>query len=106
MALWQTERVRSLLAAAGYSTERVEIKTTGDLTPDVPLSSIGSRALFTKQIDDALLAGRVDLAVHSRTCRPGFLKVSAWVLSASGKTPGMRWSLALSSSGSPYPKGL
>ena len=65
LALWQTERVRSLLAAAGYSTERVEIKTTGDLTPDVPLSSIGSRALFTKQIDDALLAGRVDLAVHS-----------------------------------------
>jgi hydroxymethylbilane synthase len=43
----------------------VEIKTTGDLTPDVPLSRIGSRALFTKQIDDALLQGRVDLAVHS-----------------------------------------
>jgi hydroxymethylbilane synthase len=65
LALWQTERVRSLLAAAGYQTERIEIKTTGDLTPDVPLSQIGTRALFTKQIDDALLQGRIDLAVHS-----------------------------------------
>ena len=54
-----------LLAAAGHPTERIEIKTTGDLTPDVPLSRIGSRALFTKQIDDALLEHRIDLAVHS-----------------------------------------
>jgi hydroxymethylbilane synthase len=65
LAVWQTERVRSLLRQNGYQTERVEIKTTGDLTPDVPLARIGSRALFTKQIDDALLEGRIDLAVHS-----------------------------------------
>jgi hydroxymethylbilane synthase len=65
LALWQAERIRSVLAAAGYQTQLVEIKTTGDLAPDVPLSSIGSRALFTKQIDDALLAGQIDLAVHS-----------------------------------------
>jgi hydroxymethylbilane synthase len=65
LALWQTERVRSLLQAFGYETERIEIKTTGDLTPDVPLARIGSRALFTKQIDDALLEHRIDLAVHS-----------------------------------------
>jgi hydroxymethylbilane synthase len=65
LALWQTERVRTLLAAAGQPTDRVEIKTTGDLTPNVPLSQIGSRALFTKQIDDALLEHRIDLAVHS-----------------------------------------
>jgi hydroxymethylbilane synthase len=63
--VWQTERVRALLRAHGCETERVEIRTTGDLTPDVPLSQIGSRALFTKQIDDALLEGRIDLAVHS-----------------------------------------
>ena len=65
LALWQTERVRSLLASAGHQTERVEIKTTGDLAADVPLSRIGARALFTKQIDDALLERRIDLAVHS-----------------------------------------
>jgi hydroxymethylbilane synthase len=65
LALWQTERVRSLLEAAGYRTERVEIRTTGDLIQDVPLTRIGARALFTKQIDDALIAERIDLAVHS-----------------------------------------
>ncbi|HEX6435273.1 MAG TPA: hydroxymethylbilane synthase [Gemmatimonadales bacterium] len=65
LALWQAERIRSLLAAAGHETQRVEIKTTGDLAPDAPLSQLGSRALFTKQIDDALLEGRIDLAVHS-----------------------------------------
>jgi hydroxymethylbilane synthase len=63
--VWQTERVRALLRQHGFQTERVEIRTTGDLTPDVPLARIGSRALFTKQIDDALLEGRIDLAVHS-----------------------------------------
>ena len=65
LALWQTERMRTLLAAGGHPTDRIEINTTGDLTPDVPLSRIGSRALFTKQIDDALLDRRIDLAVHS-----------------------------------------
>ncbi|MGH7508395.1 MAG: hydroxymethylbilane synthase [Gemmatimonadales bacterium] len=65
LALWQTERIRDLLRRAGCETERLEIKTTGDLTPDVPLTQIGGRALFTKQIDDALVQGRIDLAVHS-----------------------------------------
>jgi hydroxymethylbilane synthase len=65
LALWQTERVRARLAEHGYATERVEIRTTGDAIQDVPLSRIGGRALFTKQLDDALLEGRIDLAVHS-----------------------------------------
>lgn len=65
LALWQAERIRSILAAAGHETLRVEIKTTGDLAPEASLSQLGSRALFTKQIDDALLEGRIDLAVHS-----------------------------------------
>jgi hydroxymethylbilane synthase len=65
LALWQTEHVRARLHAAGYETERVEIRTTGDLVQHLPLSEIGSRALFTRQIDDAMLDGRIDLAVHS-----------------------------------------
>jgi hydroxymethylbilane synthase len=65
LALWQTERIRSQLASAGRETERVEIKTTGDLAPEVPFATLGTRALFTKQIDDALLEHRIDLAVHS-----------------------------------------
>ena len=65
LALWQTEHVRARLHAAGYATERVEIRTTGDMVQHVPLAQIGSRALFTRQIDDAMLEGRIDLAVHS-----------------------------------------
>ena len=65
LALWQTDRVRALLADAGHPTERVEIRTTGDMVPDVPLARIGSTALFTRQLDEAMLAGRIDLAVHS-----------------------------------------
>jgi hydroxymethylbilane synthase len=65
LALWQTDKVCSLLHAAGHATERVEIRTIGDLAQDVPFSRIGGRALFTKQIDDAMLEGRIDLAVHS-----------------------------------------
>ena len=65
LALWQTEAVRTRLHALGYATERLEIRTTGDVVLDIPLASIGSRALFTKQLDDAMLEGRIDLAVHS-----------------------------------------
>jgi hydroxymethylbilane synthase len=65
LALWQTERIRELLTAAGHPTERVAIRTTGDSVQDVPLARIGSAALFTRQIDEAMLAGRIDLAVHS-----------------------------------------
>ena len=65
LARWQTDRVRRVLERAGVATERVEIRTTGDEVQHVPLSRIGSRALFTRQIDDAMLEGRIDLAVHS-----------------------------------------
>jgi hydroxymethylbilane synthase len=65
LALWQTERVRRLLAEACHPTERIEIRTTGDMVQDVALARIGSAALFTRQIDEALLAGRIDLGVHS-----------------------------------------
>lgn len=65
LALWQTERVRRQLEAFGHRTERIEIRTTGDVVEDVPLSRIGARALFTRQIDEAMLEGRIDLAVHS-----------------------------------------
>jgi hydroxymethylbilane synthase len=65
LARRQTERIRERLQRAGYQTEPLEIRTTGDEVQHVPLSRIGSRALFTRQIDDAMLEGRIDLAVHS-----------------------------------------
>ena len=85
LALWQTERVRTLLAAAGHPTDRIEIKTTGDLTPNLPLSRIGSRALFTKQIDDALLEFRIDLAVHSLKDLPTVLPDGITVAAVSAR---------------------
>jgi hydroxymethylbilane synthase len=84
LALWQTERIRSLLSGGGYQSELVKIKTTGDLTPDVPLARIGSRALFTKQLDDALLEERIDLAVHSLKDLPTQLPVGT-VIGAVGE---------------------
>ena len=65
LALWQTERIRLRLTEAGHETDRIEIRTTGDMVQDVPLARIGSTALFTRQIDEAMLTGRIDLAVHS-----------------------------------------
>jgi hydroxymethylbilane synthase len=65
LALWQTERVRTELGARGVATRRIEITTTGDAVLDVPLARIGSVALFTRQLDEALLDGRIDCAVHS-----------------------------------------
>ena len=65
LALWQAHRVQELLERAGTGTELVPIRTTGDVIADVPLSRIGTVAIFTAQLDEALLAGRIDLAVHS-----------------------------------------
>lgn len=65
LALHQTALMEARLHAAGLVTRRVEITTTGDAVTDRPLSRIGSVALFTRQLDEALLAGRIDLAVHS-----------------------------------------
>ncbi|MGH8208602.1 MAG: hydroxymethylbilane synthase, partial [Steroidobacteraceae bacterium] len=67
LALWQARHVESLVKGLQDAPviELVHIKTQGDLRTDVPLWSVGGRAFFTKEIDRALLAGEVDLAVHS-----------------------------------------
>lgn len=65
LALWQARRVAERLAGLGIDTEIAIIRTTGDRITDVPLARVGSKGLFTKEIEEALLAGRIDLAVHS-----------------------------------------
>jgi len=67
LALWQANWVKAALERqwAGLTVELVPIKTTGDKILNVPLAEVGGKGLFTKEIDDALLAGRVDIAVHS-----------------------------------------
>jgi len=65
LALWQARWVQARLAELGLESRIEIIKTTGDKVLSIPLSSVGGKGLFTKEIEDALLAGEVDLAVHS-----------------------------------------
>ena len=67
LALWQAGWVKSQLLSAHkeLSIELVTIKTTGDKILDVPLAKVGGKGLFVKEIEEALLEGRTDLAVHS-----------------------------------------
>jgi len=65
LALWQARWVQARLAGLGLESRIEIIKTTGDKVLSVPLSSVGGKGLFTKEIEDALLAREVDLAVHS-----------------------------------------
>lgn len=67
LALWQANWAKNELEKrwAGLTVEVVPIKTTGDKFLDVPLAKIGGKGLFTKEIDEALLDARIDLAVHS-----------------------------------------
>ena len=83
LALWQAHRVRDLLSdvPGAPPVEVVEISTSGDRIQDVALSQVGGRDFFTKDIEDALLDGGIDLAVHSfkdlATDEPDGLRVAA-----------------------------
>ena len=65
LAQWQAEWVRGRLAALGVTAEMVIIKTRGDAEVDRPLHELEGKGFFTKEIEEALLAGRIDVAVHS-----------------------------------------
>jgi hydroxymethylbilane synthase len=65
LALWQAEWVKAALGRLGTAVELVIIKTQGDQDIDRPLHQLEGTGFFTKAIEDALLDGRVDLAVHS-----------------------------------------
>jgi hydroxymethylbilane synthase len=77
LALVQARTVRARLALAlGVSEEAIELKiirTSGDMIQDRPLSEVGGKGLFTKEIEEALLDGRIDLAVHSAKDMPTVL---------------------------------
>ena len=65
LARAQAGAVASALLARGTHSEIVAIKTTGDRIKDKPLAEAGGKGLFTKELEEALLAGRIDIAVHS-----------------------------------------
>jgi hydroxymethylbilane synthase len=90
LALTQANLARTLLAAAhgreAMDFEIVPIRTTGDRVQDRPLAEIGGKALWTKELDRALLAGEIDCAVHSmkdvETIRPPAITVAAMLARA------------------------
>ena len=85
LALAQANAVRErLIALNGFAPDEVRleiIRTTGDVVTDRPLAQAGGKGLFTKEIEEALLAGKIDLAVHSAkdmpTLIPAGLRIAA-----------------------------
>jgi hydroxymethylbilane synthase len=73
LALWQANYIRERLEARGAECRIEIIKTTGDKILDAPLNKIGGKGLFTKEIEEALLDRRIDLAVHSMKDLPTVL---------------------------------
>ena len=65
LALWQAHHVAALLRSHGHQVEIEVIHTTGDKILDVALAKVGTKGMFTREIEEALADGRVDLAVHS-----------------------------------------
>jgi hydroxymethylbilane synthase len=65
LALWQANHIAALLRDAGHTVEIEIIKTTGDKLQEITFAQVGSKGMFTKEIEEALAAGQVDLAVHS-----------------------------------------
>ncbi|MGA3262847.1 MAG: hydroxymethylbilane synthase [Terracidiphilus sp.] len=73
LALWQANHVAGLLRAQGHEVEIEIIKTTGDRLQEVAFAQVGSKGMFIKEIEEALAAGQVDLAVHSLKDLPTLL---------------------------------
>jgi hydroxymethylbilane synthase len=65
LAVWQANYIRDLLRGRGHEIEVELIKTTGDKITDVAFAKVGTKGMFTKEIEEALAEGRIDLAVHS-----------------------------------------
>jgi hydroxymethylbilane synthase len=65
LALWQANHIKALLEARGHRVVIEIIRTTGDKITDVALAQVGTKGMFTKEIEEALAENRVDLAVHS-----------------------------------------
>lgn len=65
LALWQANTVSKQLNKLGYKTEIIAVKADGDIILDKPLYELGITGIFTKTLDVAMIAGKVDIAVHS-----------------------------------------
>jgi hydroxymethylbilane synthase len=84
LALWQAYYVEKLLQDAGMETKIVTIDTKGDQILDVSISKIGSKGVFTQELEDQLNDGRIDIAVHSakdmQSCLPEGFEIIAFTI--------------------------
>jgi len=85
LALWQAEHVAACLQAKGLTTEIVIIDTTGDKILDQSLSKIGSKGLFTEELEDQLESNTIDIAVHSAKDLQTHLREGMYVLAISAR---------------------
>ena len=91
LARWQAHHVADLLRGQGHVVEIEVIKTTGDRLQEVTFAQVGTKGMFTLEIEEALAAGRIDLAVHSLKDLPTELPAgfTRWRLLRRGRMRGM-----------------
>lgn len=80
LAVWQAEHIQTLLQQGGLSSELVFIETKGDLVLDRSLSKIGSKGVFTQELEDQLRDGGIDIAVHSAKDLPSSLPTDLTII--------------------------
>ncbi|QCK14186.1 hydroxymethylbilane synthase [Mangrovivirga cuniculi] len=73
LAMWQTNYIEDLLNEAGFETEIIKLDTIGDKILDVAINKIGSKGVFTEELEAALYAGEAHIAVHSAKDMPSSL---------------------------------
>ena len=71
--MWQTETVVAMLQKAGFDTEIITMKTKGDKILDTSIAKIGSKGVFTEELEEKLAEGSIDIAVHSAKDMPSRL---------------------------------
>ncbi|AQG80900.1 hydroxymethylbilane synthase [Spirosoma montaniterrae] len=87
LAVWQAEHIQTLLQAGGLTSELVLIETKGDQVLDRSLSKIGSKGVFTQELEDQLRAGSIDIAVHSAKDLPSTLPAELAIIAFTEREP-------------------
>ena len=87
LAVWQAEHIQSLLQEGGLTSELVLIETKGDLVLDRSLAKIGSKGVFTQELEDQLRTGAIDIAVHSAKDLPSNLPSDLHIIAFTEREP-------------------
>ncbi len=86
LALWQAQWVKTQLASVGITSKLVPVSTQGDRILDVSISEIGSKGVFTKELENKLQNGEIDIAVHSAKDMPSVLPDSFEIIAFGPRT--------------------